>query len=392
MKIFHQSGHNNNWNRDSFQEHGIGDGIIISPVHTLVNVVEGFDSDLKSHSVFDPQFYVPDSQKVKLNSYHFFPEKLLDGFTTNDFEASAHESAQLCLEFQIRNDFEFLIIPARYHEQMVSNFIEKQKAFSVEPFLSEASKSKTKKKIFLTLPLTAAMLLDSKFRVKVLNWITSYQEIYGIYLLVNFDEPGKQISNFEKLNAYVAFISEVRGADLQVLCGYCNTEGLLLSALDVYGATIGAYENTRRFSIDKFIDDDTEMRGPAPRIYFPKLLNWIRYDTAVEIRDDHPDLWKTVYSPTSFSESIFEKGTRPHFTQPVLYHHHFELINDQYKTLEKIISKEDKINELKKSVSNALALYNDIDNAGILLFDGNCKGEHLPIWNRLLNRMGKPLT
>ena len=112
MKIFHQGGHNTIWNLDSFRDDNTGDGIIFSPVHFQKERLEVVDTNIKENSLFDPQFYVPDSQKAKLQSYEFFPEALLDGFSTNDYEAQAYQAAEQCLEFQLQNEFESLIIPA----------------------------------------------------------------------------------------------------------------------------------------------------------------------------------------------------------------------------------------------------------------------------------------
>jgi hypothetical protein len=61
---------------------------------------------------------------------NFFPEKITGGFSTRDFETVAYEAAAMCLDFQIKNDFESILVPARYFPDLVSDYILKQKAFS----------------------------------------------------------------------------------------------------------------------------------------------------------------------------------------------------------------------------------------------------------------------
>lgn len=386
MKIYHQAGHNTVWNKQSLENDNAGDGIIFSPVHNSYEKIVELPEDLKERSLFDPQFYVPDSQKKNLNTYGFFPEKITEGFSTDDFASTALEAAEKCLEFQINNNFESLIIPTRFIPDMHTDYITKQKSFSVEPFLQCLEQFGTDKKIFVTLPLTIPMISDDvTFRNNLLNWITSYQEIDGIYILVNFNEPSKQIKNFEKLFSYIQFIQDAMNADLEVIIGYCNTEGLVLSILDPYAITIGAYENTRGFSIDKFVDSDSIRQGPAPRLYFPKLFNWIRFDTAQEIREDHPALWDKIYTPTDHAESLFESDQPAHFTKPGLYKHHFLLIAKQYDLIRE---KEpiDRLLSLREEIHEAHNLYNEIEEKGIMFYDSNCKGEHLPVWNRVLNK------
>ncbi len=79
MKLYHQAGHNSVWNISSFEEDNTGDGIILSPVHIESDKVINLAPELKRQCLFDPQFYIPDSQKAKLNSYDFFPECYMDG-------------------------------------------------------------------------------------------------------------------------------------------------------------------------------------------------------------------------------------------------------------------------------------------------------------------------
>ncbi len=385
MKIFHQAGHNTNWNLESFQGESCGGGIIFSPVHFTKDRLIKVTKETKNVSLFDPQFYIPDSQKAKLHSYDFFPEKITNGFSTIDFEAVAHSSASMCVDFQIDNDFESIIVPARYFPELVTDYIEKQKAFTVEPFLTELAKRKTKKRVFLSLPVTTAMTQDREYRNQILNWITSYAEIHGVYLLNELRENTKQISNYEKLQAYIEFIWDLQAADLKVLVGYCNTESIVLSALEPYGVAIGAYENTRNFSIDKFLEEMNEKRGPAPRLYFPKLLNWMRYDTAVELRDDHPEVWKEIYVPTAHSETILATG-RPHFTKPELYKHHFLLISAQLDELAEK-SQSERLIAVKEMIKEARSNYQKIEATGVMYFDRNCSGDHLIAWNRVVNKI-----
>lgn len=387
MKIFHQAGHNTNWNIGSFTEEGCGHGLIFSPVHYAKDRINSTDRKLKSTSLFDPQFYVPASQKDKLQSYEFFPDRLANGFATVDFEAIAHKSAEMCIDFQIENEFESIIVPARHFQDLVTDYIEKQRAFTVDPFLAELRRRKIQKKVFLSLPVTTAMTKDRAYRSQLLNWITSYPEISGVYFLNQMFEASKQITDFDKFLNHIEFIHDLKNARLDVIVGYCNTEAIILSALDPYGLTIGAYENTRSFSVDKFLEEESEKRGPAPRLYFPKLLNWIRYDTAVEIRDDHPEIWKSIYSPTPHSETILESGVRPHFTQPGIYKHHFLLLNAQLSNLSKLPVNE-RIASIKGLLAQAKDLYAQIDKSGVMYFDQNCSGDHLPIWNRAVSKIG----
>ena len=388
MKVYHQAGHNTKWNLDSLSNEKTGNGIIFSPVHLAKSNMEKVEQGIKNASIFDPQYYIPDSQKAKLNSYEFFPEQIANGFSTSDFESLAHRSAEQCLNFQTENNFEIIIIPARYYPDLVTTFIEKQKAFSVEPFLAEAERLKVKKEIFITLPTTIQMLKDENYRTSLLNWITSYPEISGVYFLNQISESTKQLTLYENLIHHVEFILDIQSEDLKVIIGYCNIESILLSSIDPYALTMGAYENTRKFSIEKFLDNDSDKRGPAPRVYLPSLLNWVRYDTVVEIKEDFPALWEKMYSPTEYMNSILSSGERPHFTKPELYKHHFQLIFKQLNLLSNL-GETDRLSRIEEMVTNANRLYDEIERNGVMFFDDNCKGGHLSAWNRVLRKIKK---
>jgi hypothetical protein len=136
MKIYHQLGHNFDWNLDSFYTDQTGDGLILAPRFMEKSVIEGYAPVLKSRCFFDPQFFKPHIPKNKLSTYDFFPEVLADGFETSEYvEKWADKAAQNCIAWQIANDFEYLVIPHRYEAATPSNFIRHQEDFFVTPFL-----------------------------------------------------------------------------------------------------------------------------------------------------------------------------------------------------------------------------------------------------------------
>lgn len=385
MKLYHQAGFRTNWNLESFNDDETGNGLIFSPVHTKRDTLVKYDQNLKSSSLFDPQFYIPDSQKSRLQTYDFFPEVISNGFNTKDFKVIAHQSAELCINFQMSNDFEKLIIPTRFFSDVKSDFTASQTHFTVQPFLNEIRKKGIKKPVLLTIPVIHSIVIDEGFKTQVLNWVTSFPEISGVYLMCAHNEKSKQITDFKKLWGYVDFIKKLKNANLDVVIGYSNTEALLYTALDPFAITMGAYENTRIFSVDKFLEKENEVRGPKPRLYIPKLLNWIRLSTLDEIKEDHPDIWSKVYTPTDYSEAFLAKET-PHFANPESYKHYFKTFNEQFNTLNSL-DNQNRIMHLSNSVKEALTLYETIENADVQFFNIDCRKDHLLNWNRVLNKL-----
>ena len=381
--LLHQVGHNANWNLDSYQNDGCGDGLILSPVHQNIDSIRRISDEIKARSLFDPQYYLPNSQKVKLNSYDFFPEMLSGGFSTVGFGAIARESARRCIEFQLEQGFAGVVIPARHFTEMNPDYTTDQQMYTVEPFLTEIARSGTDKQVWLTLPLTGAMVQHVGYRTKILNWVTSFPEIFGVYVIVEFGRETKQIQSSAFLAAQLEFLKQLRDADLQVIVGHCNTEALLYTMVDGCAITFGAFENTRMFSVDKFVSSLEDRRGPRARIYVNGLLNWLQYVQAKDIARTAEDVWDEIYSSNDYGDEALLSPTEPHFNQPALYKHFFLAFETQVKELSPL-SIEGRYGVLRSWIKGAIdqdealkGRYFDLERHG--------RGDHLQPWLDAIN-------
>lgn len=382
IKIYHQCGHNTNWNIESYED-GIGDGLILSPVHSKLGTIQGREPQIKEHSIFDPQYYLPNSQKAKLKSYPFFPETISEGFVTQEFSLIAAESARQCLEFQIQQGFEKLLIPARYFDQLEPDYCQRQDTYSVVPFLNALCETEYTKPVFLTLPMTSHMIEREAYRTMLLNWATKHPQIDGVYIIVKHERSSKQVQSSKFLKAYLDFITELKNAELEVLVGYSNVESLLYSLVDGITVTFGAFENTRMFSEDMYIVTDEERRGPKPRIYLPGLLNWVQFSQAKEIMTDAPDIWSKIYTPTLEGDMKLNQATEPHFTQPQLYKHSFKCLYNQFQALGQSDA-QGRYNLLKGWIENAMVNYEKI-SAMPMNIEKHGNDEHLQPWLDSIN-------
>lgn len=382
--LYHQCGHNSNWNIDSIEE--CGDGLILSPVHQKLHQVELLDKTIKARSMFDPQFYLPNSQKKNLTTYPFFPETISpDSFTTEDFTLVAYDAAKKCVEFQLANGFNRIIIPTRFFDQMYPEFTDRQDLYTVHPFLKALSHRRTKKPIYLTLPLTAHMIMSKSFRTQILNWATSFPEISGIYVMATpLDSSKKQIQSEDFLFSYLEFLRQLRQADLEVLVGYCNTEGLLYLLVNGCDITFGTFENTRMFSIDKFVISDEERRGPRARIFSGGLLNWIQLSHAKDIREEDATLWEAIYDHTEEGDRALKLPAEPNFNQPLLYKHHFKSFSRLVSSL-KALPIAERYQAIRSRLKKAAELYEQIAVLPIDL-ETHSKGMHIQPWLDATNK------
>lgn len=387
IKLYHQVGHNANWNIDSFKDDGAGDGLIFSPVHQPIHQIERLTTDIKNSSFFDPQFYLPNSQKNKLQSYDFFPEVVSGGFSTVDFATHAFDSAEKCIAFQLEQGFDRLIIPARYYNQMITNYEAKQEAYTVSPFLQCLNEVKTGKPVYMTLPLTSHMVLDVEYRSGLLNWITGYPEIDGVYVFIDCERARKQIQDSNFIFEALKFFADLKHADLDVVVGYSNTESLLFGLAGELSITCGTFENTRMFSIDKFLVSDDGRRGPKARIYLPGLLNWIQFSQAQEIRKEMPGLWADIYQSNNYGESAFSAVAEPTFNQPTLYKDYFINFSRQVAELSSLEITE-RYDLLRAWLKSAEKFYTEIERQRIDL-EPHGNGDHIQPWLSAINKYAK---
>lgn len=378
IQILHQVGHNSNWNVDSFQQDVCGDGLLLSPLHQTRAAVENLDPKTRSVSMFDPQFYLPSSRKPKLQTYPFFPEVIEGGFQTSTFAAHSAGIAVDCIEFQRSMGFRSIVVPTRFLDELYTDYVDRQRRFTVDSFM-EAAAGKT---VCLSIAVTAAMIEDEGFRSRFLNWVTSYPNVEEVYLMYQHTRDTKQIQDAAFLKACLSFFNEIVGSGLKLTVGYTNVEGLLFaSALDLT-ITMGSFENTRIFSVDKFLESEGERRGPKARIYLAGLLNWVQFQDAKTIQTRAPDVWNAVYTPTETGDAALALKVEPTFNQPQLYKHFFKNMHDQISTLKPLSLQERRLDLLER-LRRARQLYSNLKEKGIEL-EKHGRGGHIDAWLKVL--------
>jgi hypothetical protein len=385
FKIYHQCGHNTIWNKDAFLKKGAGDGLILSPVHEDCDRINNqLNGDGAASALFDPQFYLPNSTKRKLATYEFFPDAISQGFRTSDYGMFALESARRCLQFQIDSAYEAVVIPARYYSQMIPYFCARQSEYAVTPFLAALKEQRYEGRVFATLPVTSHMVESEAYRDMLLNWITGYPEIHGVYVIISAERTTKQIKDAETIFRTLEFLTLLKDAGLEIIVGYCNTESMLYSVVGDIAVTFGAFENTRIFTLDKFVESEGDQRGPRPRIYMPGLMNWIQLEQAREIRRRMPAVWTGAYVGTEDSETALNALVPWTFNKPELYRHHFEVASDQVRGLSEL-SRMERYEKLDTMLVAAERFYNDI-TSGRLDLDPHGNGSHIMPWRNALGR------
>ncbi len=387
MKIFHQTGHNYVWNVDSFEKDGCGDGLILSPVNIPYDKFAEISNETKSKSIFDPQFYRPGDNKGKLATYPFFPGNIRNGFSSSDFQAWGNEIAKQCTDFQLENNFQAIVIPTKYTD-VPGHYYGQLSEQIVIPFIEYYRSVKADKKLFLTVIVKAPELMDDELRDQLLNWITGFQDIHGVYIIFENEFTTKQIKDSGYLINVLNLITLLKLNGLEIHIGYNGIEGILYSVANPDSVSMGSYENLKNFNIERFdTQDKKQIYPPTPRVYFASLYQAIVYGYIDALKRSYPK-WNEIFDDTQYKPLMFEKEFKWHFTNPVLYKHYFTLFHRQVQSLPNETDK--RIAFLASSFKRAIEIFKEIQSEGVLL-DDDSNDSHLYIWYSVLMTYKKTL-
>lgn len=386
MKVYHQVGHNYKWNIDCYND-GCGDGLILSPVNMESDKLLALPEDTRKRSFLDPQMYLLGTERASIGSYPFFPGNIKAGFSTTDLATSNTQIAQLCTDYQVQAQLEYVVIPIRYPDTTPSKYLEQMIGGFVMPFLEYKEQKGIDKQYLLTVVVKQSILTTSELRDELLNWMTGIQGIAGFYLIFDNDFHSKQIKDFDYLRNALFFIHVLKMNAYEVHIGYTNTEGLLLSAAMPDSVSIGAYENLRNFRISRFeTPDGKRKQSPNPRLYSTKLLQWIEY-TYIQSMEQMVPNYKIYFDDSKYRPLLFEPSFKWHFTKSELYKHYFEVFSKQIGNLPE--NQVERIEDIKNQIQQALSCYREIKKS--ILLDEDSDDSHLPTWFNALNAYQKLL-
>ncbi len=386
IEIYHQCGHNTIWNIDSFCKDKIGDGLIFSPSDFEKEKVEKLDLKIKESSFFDPQYYLPKSDKKKLQTYNFFPNTFMNNdYSTVNYEEKAYDDAYKCVEFQKNNSFNRIIIPCVYKENFTDKYLAIQKELYIIPFVSAIEKLNVNKPVFLTLILKDNYLFDKEIREEILSFATSFQAIDGIYIIPEHVETYKRVRDEKYLFELMKFIDKLRENELLVHLGYTDIEGFILSLSDITSISIGAYENTRCFSIEKFKSNVGKRQGPNPRVFSAKLLQNVEYTYLAPLETLY-DKYDELFEDNEYKIKLFEPTFQWHFTKPEIYKYYF---CEYSKLLQELPGEYDaRYQFILEKIKESMIYYKEINDSGVLL-DERSNGDHLIHWTNAINMYNK---
>jgi len=347
------------------------------------------DENIKKNSFFDPQFYQPRSDLKKLSEYDFFPNYLCDDeYNTIDFYEMSNISAEKCISFQLEQKYKHLIIPTVVYDETPQTYLESLNQLYIEPFIKAIrGKDIEEREVLLTVVIKDSQLLDDNYTKELLNLITSYSEITGIYLVPYCKNSTKRIKDMRFIVNILKFINILKYNEMYIHVAYSDIEGLLYSLAGINSISIGTYENLRRFDLANF--EERKQKGfssPNKRIYSSRLFQWIDFNYLGILKDFKK--FDDLFEQNKYVTMEVPDDKDWHFKFPELYKHYLMAIYNQYKHLPD--NYEERFKYIKGELLNAIELNKEISDFGIL-FNSDNDGSHLECWVTAINQFDKYL-
>ena len=406
IRIYHQCGFRYKWNNEVNKIDNIGDGFIISPLDMSMDILKKIDDKELENSFLDPQFYSLNLYKDNYLSYKFLDE--IDSIY--DYSIQKNDISKRCVDFQNNISFKYITIPTIDFdlltiEESYSELYDEIKSESddssyfnansiktnllkkliLEPFTNYITESNVTKPILLTIVFNDEMAKNSELFSSMLATITNNEKINGIYLIPQNNRTFKRISDINFLIKIMEFIHILRENDLEVIVGYSDIESLLYTVAGANAVTIGVYENLRKYDGLKFSDTIYKGKGPNPRMFSSKLLQWIEYPYLSVIRDN--DKLSEYFDQNIYFEETQELGYNWHFSKPQCYKHYMLSFSNLIKSLPDDL--DERYEYVDKLLENANSLFNKLSD--YVFFDDNSSGDHINKWRTALKNYYKKI-
>ncbi|MDD4188093.1 MAG: hypothetical protein PHX04_05010 [Bacilli bacterium] len=401
INIYHQCGFRYSWNLDICRDKNIGDGFILSPKDMEKNYLASMEDGDLARSFFDPQFYALSlmSSQYLTYGFHDYIENL------SDYSKERLSIAQKNIDYQNSINIKYLTIPTIDFElQNVDEFdslylelfgtvydgndgnnLDLLNELVIKPFTEYIKTISTNKKVLLTIIFDENTAKNNDKFNELITLITSYDVVDGIYLIPKCARSYKRISNIQFLLKIMEFINILKNNNMEVIIGNCDIESLLYIVAGADAISLGIYENLRYYDGKRFIDSE-QKRGPNPRMFSYKLLQWIDYTYLFPISEYYE--MKEIFDDNEYYELTQIDSYKWHFLKSEPYKHYMISFCKIIDTMPDEIN--EKIKYVNQLLTNAQEMNTDLENNGIIL-DDNSGGTHLSYWRTILLQYKKKL-
>jgi|ERR1022692_2872832 hypothetical protein len=300
MSAYHQMGHDS---ENLIWEDGLAGfkGAILSPVNYDQNKIAGqiawASQQPAFETVFDPQLYVPNSDRGCLRYWSYFPTDVDTADRSSDawWSGIVDSLVQVCSVLGPSSVCSPAILPSTYQDEYFARMV------AVGDMLSSGL-SGTRLRPFQT-AVVGLPDLATPSRAMAIASILSRSKSDCIYLvLVGLTEPRRELAEVEEIKGAMRLISALATAGLEVLVGFSSSEAVLWKAAGAAHCATGKFFNLRRFTRARFEEPGGQGGGQLPYWFEESIMTFLRQSDLPRVLP--LDLPRLGSSPNRFGEQI----------------------------------------------------------------------------------------
>jgi hypothetical protein len=267
-------------------ENGHTDGVILSPTDygrkDNINLAEEVNQAGKT-VLFDPQYYIPRTERKAAQSYPYFKTKGGDEFETVVVQRGP-KRRELCeeiIEVQDEMDVDAYITPARHIDALVDRKLNEWKELT-QTFLEVAEEVGRDIPIFASVPVDGDVIRHPDDRNEFLDFITG-RKPDGFYVSIEYDRDHRYpLTGSQDVHAYLDLMKSLKLNQFEVIAGHTHQIAHLLLAIGVDAFGSGHYKNTKAFDVGRWVPDEDGFGRTVIYYYSDPVLNDIRVEQGLQ--------------------------------------------------------------------------------------------------------------
>ena len=280
-------------------------GIILSPVNRspgdMAGHVKNFKNEEKYDVVFDPQLYLPKSERGHLREYDYFP----DDFDSADLTSMSWWDGITTPIAGLAEGLGFsavaspVVLPKVWSKDYYADFA------SIAQSLSEKLKGTSARA--LTTVMASTKELSEPRNVMQIASIMTEPDSDGFYVVFVSDiEPRRELSDETELFGMMSLIKELENTARPVIVGNCSSDMILFKAAGASSCSTGKFFNLRRFTKSRY-EEPAVGGGQLPYWFEHSLLAFLREGDVLRLLNEgFAELVSTAHSDNYWGAKILK--------------------------------------------------------------------------------------
>lgn len=310
-----QIGHNGHKLTTENLRKGYGDGGILSPADYKKQKNKEISQTIQNEDgtvLFDPQFYIPRTERPDLETYDYFDEYGGDDFDTSGVSSEYEDLCREVISIQDHLEVDAYISPARFLDTFSEKKISEWEEMT-GVFLKIAEDEGEDIPILASLPVYQKSLVDAEQRNKLLNRITQ-MDPDGFYVSAEFDrEIRHPLTGASNVYSLLQLLNSLKKNRYDVLVGHTHQIAHLFLGIGVNAFASGHYQNLRAFDTRRWDPEDEQGGGRlVVKYYTDKILNELRVDPEMDLMYQKGDFdLETIRTESPYDDPLFDSSVPP---------------------------------------------------------------------------------